>query len=294
MMPQFAMLGSLVVDIHAMLSKVYYMALPVAILVAVVIGYFKSGGADHIDTMKRAFIATLLLISFPEISSLIVHLCDGLAAKIDDMSGLETFLRMVKEKSDTYSGGKNVLLLQFNDLLVAILGFLSFLVVYVARYITIALYYFYWVFLSILSPIMILLYIFPSTAHITKNLYKNLIEVAFWKVAWAILSAMLTTLSLGNIYQTEDGHMMLIVLNFIVAIAMIFTPLLVKSLVGEGATAMSGAMAGAATAAIIKVPMRLNQAKMVAKEIAAAPGNIKAVYNHHTTKLTNKIKEVRQ
>jgi hypothetical protein len=256
MMPEFAILGSLVIDIHSMLSKIYYMALPIAILMAVVIGYFKSGGGDHIDTLKRAFVATILLVSFPEISSLIVHVCDGLAAKIDDMSGLETFMRMVKEKSSSYTTAKNVLLLQFNDLLVAILSFLSFLIVYIARYITIAMYYFYWVFLSILSPIMILLYIFPSTAHITRNLFKNLIEVAFWKVCWAILSAMLTTLSLGKFYQAEGGHVMLIVLNFVIAIAMILTPLLVKSLVEGGASATAGVFGSAASAAMMATPAK--------------------------------------
>ncbi len=276
-MPQFEVLGTLVTDIHGMLTRMYFLALPVAILVAVIVGYFKSGGGDHVDTLRRSFVATILLISFPEISTFIVNICDGVALKIDDMSGLDAFLKMVQEKSESYSIGKEVLLLQFNDLIVAILSFLSFLLVYIARYITIAMYYFYWVFLSILSPIMILLYVFPSTAHITKNLFKNLIEVASWKIVWAILSAMLTTLSLGNIYSTEGSYITLIVLNFVIAIAMIFTPLLVKSIIGEGATAATQAIGGAAVSAMVRLPTRISGVTYGAKSAAS---NVKTYTVH--------------
>ncbi len=285
MMPQFEVLGTLVRDINGMLSQMYFMALPVVVVLAVVIGYFKSGGADHVDTLRRTFIATILLISFPEISSWIVKICDGVALKIDDMSGLDTFLRMVQEKSASYSVSKSVLLLQFNDLFIAILSFLSFLIVCGARYITIAMYYFYWVFLSALSPILILLYIFPSTAHVTKNLFKSLIEVASWKIAWALLSAMLTTLSLGNIYQTEGSYITLIILNFVVAIAMILTPLLVKSIIGDGAAAATQAIGGAAVNAMVRLPGRTISVARGTKEFTS---NVKTYAVHKIQNIKNK------
>lgn len=300
MMPQFEVLGSLVVDIHGMLAKMYFVALPVAVLLAVVIGYFKSGGADHVDTLKRTFVATILLVSFPEISSWIVSICDGIALKIDDMSGLETFMRMVQEKSESYSIGKNVLLLQFNDLFIAVISFLSFLIVYGAKYLIVAMYYFYWVFLSVLSPILIIFYIFPSTSHITKNLFRSLIEVASWKIAWAVLSAMLSTLSLGNIYATEGSYVTLIILNFIVAVAMLLTPLLVKAIVGEGASAATTAIGGTAVAAIVRMPVRLGQAQRAASSAVNTAKSARATFNnYHDQKFVQNLqknitKEVRK
>lgn len=256
MLPQFEVLGTLVRDLHQMLVGVYYMALPVAILFAVVMGYLQSGGADYVDTLKRVFVATLLLIAFPDISQAIIGVCDGIAHRIDDMSGLETVMRMAQEKSDSYSTAKNVLLLKFNDLVIAILSFLSFLILYISRYLTIAMYYFFWVLLSVVSPIMILFYIFPKTSYMTGNLFKGLIEVASWKIIWAILSAMLTSLSFGNIYQTEGHYATLIVLNFVIALAMLMTPMIVKSIVGEGAQALAGTLGAASVASIAAIPAR--------------------------------------
>ena len=268
MLPQFEILGTLVRDLHQMLVGVYYMALPVAILLAVVMGYMQSGGADYVDTIKRVFVATILLIAFPDISQAIIGVCDGIAHRIDDMSGLETVMRMAQEKSESYSTAKNVLLLKFNDLVIAVLSFLSFMILYISRYLTIAMYYFFWVLLSVVSPIMILFYIFPKTSYMTGNLFKGLIEVASWKIIWSILSAMLTSLSFGNIYQTEGHYVTLIVLNFMIALAMLMTPMIVKSIVGEGAQAMAGMLGAASVASMAAIPARA--AAVAAKTKAAS------------------------
>jgi hypothetical protein len=183
------------------------------------------------------------------------------------MSGLETVMRMAGEKLDSYTFSKNVLLLQFDDLFVAVLSFLSFMVLYVARYITVALYYFYWVLLSILSPLMILCYIFPSTAGITKNLYRGLIEVACWKILWAVMSAMLTALSFGDIYRTEGSYLTLIVLNFVIAIGLLSTPLLMKSLIGDGIQGTATMLGSAAAGAMLAAPVKIAAAKVTAFQV---------------------------
>ena len=256
MIPEFAVLGQLIQDLHGSITQLYYMALPVAILFAIVIGFLKSGSPDYIDTLKRVVVACILLVAFPEISNAIVGICDGIAQRIDDMSGLDTFLKLAQQKSQSYSQASNVLLLKFNDLIIAILSFASFMLIYIARYLNIAMYYFFWVFLSVLSPIMILLYIFPKTSYITTNLFKGLIQVASWKIAWALLSAMLKSLSLGNIYQTEGSYVTLIILNFVIAIAMILTPMIVKSTIGEGTQAMAETLGAGAVASAVALPAK--------------------------------------
>jgi hypothetical protein len=288
MIPELAVLGSLVRDLHSAMSQIYYMALPVAILLAVVMGYLSSGGANYIDTIKRVFVATILLIAFPDISNAIISVCDGIALRIDDMSGLDTFMRMVQEKSASYSHSKNVLLLSFDDLIIAALSFCSFALIYISRYLTIAMYYFFWVLLSAISPILILFYIFPKTAHITGNLFKSLIHVASWKICWAILSAMLRSLSFGNIYATEGYYITLILLNFVIAIAMLLTPMIVKSIVGEGAHAMAETLGTGAVAAMVALPGRI--AYMKAKAVQASQSVSRPIMQRYQSYQTNKNK----
>ena len=256
MMPQFELLGSVIRDIHQMFVGFYYMALPVCIILSVVLSQFNAAEVNHIETLKRAVISALLLVSFPEISNAIIGICDGIALKIDDMSGLETVMRMAQEKSSSYAGASNVLLLKFNDLIIAILSYLSYLILYISRYLTIAMYYFFWILLSALAPLMILCYVFPQTAYVTKNLFKGLIEVASWKIIWAILSAMLAALAHGNMYATEGSYLALIVLNFVISIAMLMTPLVMKSIVGEGAQALAGTLGAASIASMAAIPAR--------------------------------------
>jgi hypothetical protein len=280
-MMEFQALGSLVRDMHASIVHIYYMALPVAILLAVAFGYFRSGAPDYVDTLKRAFVATILLVGFPEISNAIIGVCDGIAQRIDDMSGLDTFIRMAQEKSESYAVAKNVLLLKFNDLFIAVLSFGSFILVYLARYLTIAMYYFFWVFLSAISPLMILFYIFPQTAFITGNLFRGLIQVASWKIVWALLSAMLRALAFGNIYQTEGSYITLIVLNFIIALAMLLTPAIVKSTVGEGTHAMAQSLGAGTVAVMMALPARalLIKTKVVSEATTASRAFVQTYRN---------------
>jgi len=267
MIPNMDALGSLVRNMHDGLSHLFYLMMPVAILLSVIIAYLRSGTADFPDTLKRCLVAAILLISFPEVSNMILDVGDGLAHKIDNMSGLDTFMRMAQEKSRSYATAKNVLLLKFDDLFIAVLSFCSFLLLYVSRYITIALYYFYWVLLSIASPPMILCYIFPSTAKITGNLYRGLVEVALWKVLWSIISAMLTSLSFGNLYKTDGSYVTLIVMNFVIAIALLFTPAIMRSLIGSGVTSTANTIGVSAAVAALTMPTKLATAKMMTSQV---------------------------
>jgi len=255
-MPNFDVLGEMIRNIHAVLSQLFFVAMPLGIIISVIVGYFKAGTPDYVDILRRALIASLLLTSFPEVSNLILKICDGVAAKIDTQSGIDQILRLAQEKSQNYSTTGSALLLKFDDLIIAILSFLSFLILYIARYLTIALYYFFWTLLSVLSPILIFLYLFPATESVTKNLYRGLIEVASWKIIWSIQSAMLISLSLGNIYKTEGHYLTLIVLNFVIAIGMIFTPMIVKSISGEGAQGAAFTIGASAMAVMGALPAK--------------------------------------
>lgn len=257
-MPDFNLMGSLMRDLHQEFVRIYYLMLPVFFCLSVVVTWVRSSGSgiDFIEVLKRAVISTLLLAAFPEISQAIIYVADGIADRIDHLNSLDMAIRMAEEKSQNYSGSVASLLLQFNDLVVAVLSFLSFLVLYIARYITIAMYHFFWLFYMVSAPLLLLFNLFPATGNITANLFRGMIEVACWKIVWAILGAMLVSLSFGDAYKAEGAYVTIIVMNFVIAIAMLATPLLVKSIASQGAQAMSSSLGQTAFAAMAAVPTK--------------------------------------
>lgn len=257
-MPQFELLGSLARDLHQEFVNMYYLLLPVFFSLAVIVAWFRSptGSPEFLDIIKRAIIATILLAAFPDISKAILFIADGIVEKIDKLNTLDTLIRMAQEKSEGYSVSVSSMILQFNDLIIATLSFLSYLVLYIARYLTIAMYHFFWIFFMISAPILLLFNLFEGTQQVTKNLFKGMIEVACWKIVWAILGAMLAALSFGDAYKTEGSYIVLIVMNFIIALAMLMTPMMVKSLVGGGLQGMSSSLGAASVAAMAAAPAR--------------------------------------
>jgi hypothetical protein len=173
-------------------------------------------------------------------------------------------------------------LLQFNDLLIATLSFLSYLILYIARYLMIAMYHFFWAFFIVSAPLLLLFNLFSGTSQITVNLFKGMIEVASWKIVWAILGAMLTALSFGNAYQTEGNYLTLIVMNFVIAIAMLLTPMIVRSLLGPGLQSMSSVIGPVAVAAMGAAPAKAAKGASIGRQALNNPGE---AFKEHVLKI---------
>ena len=266
-MESFALLGELATRLHKEFREVFYLCLPVFFALSLVINWFKSpqGSPDFLESFKRAIIATLLLVGFREITDTILALSNGLAGKISDMSGLDAVMAMAAKKAEGYTLSVTSVIVGINDLLIAVLAFLSYLLLYVARYLMVALYHFSWVFLLLISPIVLLFHLFSP--KITLNLFRSLIEVASWNIVWAVLSAMLTALPFGNAYMADGNYLTVIILNVIIALAMIGTPLIVRSLIGSGLAAMAGSLGPAAVTTIVMAPAKAASMANVAREV---------------------------
>lgn len=266
-MDSFLLLGELATRLHKEFREVFYLCLPVFFALSLVINFFKSpqGSPDFLESFKRAIIATLLLVGFQEITDTILALSNGLAAKISDMSGLDAVMAMAGKKAEGYTLSVTSVLLGINDLLIAILSFLSYLLLYVARYLMVAIYHFSWVFLLLISPIVLLFHLFSP--KITLNLFRSLIEVASWNIVWAVLSAMLTALPFGNAYMADGNYLTVIVLNIVIALAMLGTPLIVRSLVGSGLSAMTGAMGPAVVTTAMVLPAKAQALASVGRAV---------------------------
>jgi len=269
MADNFSLFGSVVLQLHEELVKYFYLFLPVFFCLALVIEWFKNplGSPDFLSIIKRAVIATLLIVGFQEISDTILDLANGLADKISDLSGIDNFVKMASDKASTYTMSLTSVILGVNDLMIAILSFASYVILFIARYLMVALYHFMWSALVILSPILILFSLFRGTLGIPINLFRSLIEVASYKIVWAVLSAMLTALAFGNEYAADGNYLTVILLNIIIALAMLATPLVVKSLIGSGLSAMSETLAAGAVMTLVSAPAKAASAMKVGREV---------------------------
>lgn len=268
-MENFSLLGSLAAHLHQEFVRMYYLFLPVFFALAIAVDWFRNpaGSPDFLDSLKRAFIATLLVAGFQEISEAILAITSGVADKISDMNDFDAILKMAGEKCRTYTLSTTSLILGFNDMVVALLSFCSYVILYIARYIMVALYHFMWIFLSITSPLLMLFTLFKGTQSITINLFKSMIEVASWKIVWAVMGAMMTALSFGNAYAADGNYLTVILLNFVIAVAMLGTPMIVKSLVGGGLSSVSESLAMGAVVAMVSAPTKAASAISMGREV---------------------------
>lgn len=243
-MPDFNQLSPLMQQLHGEFVKIYFLMLPPFFALAVCLQWFKSpsGSVDFLDILRRAIVSTLLLIAFPEISQAIASVADGIAEKIDRADSLQMILDQASQKIDTYTFSAKDVLLMFDDLFISILTFVSYWFLLFARYLNVVMYNFFWIFLLIVSPLLLLFNLFQGASHITVNLFRSMMEVASWKIVWAILGAMLTSLSFGNMYTIEGSYITLTLMNFVIALAMIFTPVVVRALVGTGMQQAAGVL----------------------------------------------------
>lgn len=283
-MNDFSILEPLALRLHQEFVNIFYLLLPVFFMLALVVDWFRNpaGSADFLITLKRAFIATLLLVVFQEISQAILAITSGIADKIDNLNNLDNIIKMAGDKAKSYTLSTTSLLLGFNDLIIAILTFLSYIVLYVARYLIVALYHFMWLFLSITAPLLLLFQLFKGTSQIPMNLFKSMIEVASYKIVWSIMSAMMTALAFGNAYAVDGNYLTVILLNFIIAIAMLGTPLIVKALVGGGLTAAAESLGMGAVVAIAAAPARAATVMNTGRDVLSNTAGFAA---HHANKI---------
>jgi hypothetical protein len=288
-MENFALLGSLAARLHAEFRGMFYILLPIFFGVALVLTWFRSaaqGPPDFVDVLKRAIVATLLLVGFQEITDTILTISNGISSKISDMSGIDTIIQMAGDKAKSYTVSVMTPVLAFNDLMVSVLSYCSFLILYVVRYVMVALYHFSWVFLVILSPFMLLFHLFSS--KMTLTLFKSLMEIASWQIVWSVLAAILKALPFGNAYATDGNYLTVILINFLVGLCMFGTPFVVHALVGNGFSAVATSLSPAVIAAMAVSPRKSGTLLRGGREMISDTARYTAYQSQRLTGQTNR------
>ena len=247
-MSDFSWLADDARNIHNFFHSIFYLLVTLFLLIGVFLEYFKFalGGLPSFGILVgRAFIAAIMLFSFKDFLDALAMVTDSISGYISDFNEFKRVLSKMGEKLEELTWSWT----SAKRMVIVTISFLTFFILYVSVYLTDALYFYSWTLLYIFSPILIALYVLPSTASATKALYRCLFIVASWKIVWSVLAALLWTSALLDLEKIsgEISFLTVILLNLMLAASLLLTPLVVKALMGAGVSTL--APIGAATVA---------------------------------------------
>ena len=241
-------------QVHDIFYNLFYGLVTVFLCLGIFLEYFKwpLGGIPAFPVLVgRVLVATLLLHSYSEVSNTLADAVDALSNQLGDLNQLNVVVGKMGDKLGQFS----LSWLSVKDTIVQVISFVTFFLLYIAVHGVQAFMLYTWTLLYVFSPLLIALYVLPSTAGATKALYRSLIEVSCWKIVLSVLATLLWSFALSNINQPDQNvpFATVIFLNLILAGSMLLTPMVVHALAGSGfatlAQTAGGIVAGATMAA---------------------------------------------
>lgn len=238
-------------ELNANIRELYWILLVPFTVFVIILEFFKfpEGNPNVGDILKRVFVSVILLISFDQCINAIAMVGDGVTEKIQ---GISQLWDLMKHLENNYKDSE-VSWLKFREAVIFILNLLSYIIAYVGVFVANVLVHFVWSVLYVCSPLMILMYVSKSTAFVTSNLYKGLINVVVWKILWSILGVMLLKLATSPAVDNWDNFLTTILVNLCIGLSMLFIPFTTKSLISDGMASAASALAAAPTYATGKV-----------------------------------------
>jgi hypothetical protein len=243
-------------QIHALFSGIFYSSVLTLILLGVVLNYFKMPMGqvpEFFSLVGRAVIAAFLLVALPEIMNALADITDSVSKDVGQLNNFKLVLGRLGEKIGTLTWSW----VSVKDSVLLIISYLTFFLLYVSVYMADTLFLFTWTLLYIFSPILIAAFVLPSTAQATKGLFQALIEVSCWKVTWSVLAALLWSFALSEINKPgyEVDFLTAILLNILLAFSVLVAPLVVGKLLRGGVHTAASALGGAILGAAALTPM---------------------------------------
>jgi len=279
----FEFLKGVGTELRGELIEVYWVLLVPFVVFLLVLELIKSESPNVKELVRRIVISVLLLMTFDWAIDAIATIGDAVTERIDGLNKLSEVMSNLAPNVNPNSS-----MFSLRDTAMYIFSLAAYIIAYVGFFTATALTHFIWTILYICSPIMILMYVSPKTAHITTSLYKGLMQVVVWKVLYSILGVLLLKLALQSELNAEttglEDYLLALVVNLCIGVSMLFIPVATKSLIGDGLNslattlAMAPALAAAGTA-------KLAATKLGAKTLA----NAKDLTSLATKPLSNPI-----
>ncbi len=226
--------------IHAIFESYFYILITLLLVIGVVFEYFKlplgvSAGVSQL--VGRAFIAALLLHAYPEITNAMADVTDAIASRLGELNQFKLVLDRMGDRLADLSWSW----VSFKDTVILVISFLTFFLLYFSIHIADAFYIYAWTLLYVFSPLLIVLFVLPGTASATTALFRSLLEVASWKIVWAVIATLLWSSALSDLNSagTQISFLSAISFNIILAGSLLLTPFVVHALAGSGISAMT-------------------------------------------------------
>jgi hypothetical protein len=242
--------------LHGIFQGAFFSLVTVLLLLAIVLDYFRIplGGAPGFSTLvARCLIATMLLIAMPEIMNAVANITDAIAHEVGNLNNFKLVLSRMGDKLKTLSWSWT----SIKDMVTLMISFLSFFILYITVYFADAAFLYSWTLIYVFSPIILALFVLPVTSGATSAMFRSMIEVSLWKIVWASMAALLWSTALSDINKPEYhiDFLTAIVVNLMLALSVLLTPLLVRSLFGAGVSGAASAIQGMAMAGAALTPM---------------------------------------
>lgn len=243
-------------EIHIVFHSWFYILITIFLLLGIVIEFFKLplGGVPSSGVLVgRAIVASILMYAYPEITNTLADLIDAVCSKLGDLNNFNLVLSKMGDNLNKLTWSW----ISFKDSIVGILSYLSFFLLYISVYAIQAFMIFSWSLLYVFSPLLISLFVLPATATATKVLFRSLIEVSMWKVAWSVLATLLWSFALSEINEgkQEINFLTAIFLNLILAGSLLLTPMVVSALSSQGISSLASQAGGIVAGATMGAPM---------------------------------------
>jgi len=260
--------------LHAIFSNMFFVLVTTFLVVSVVLEFFKVplGGASQFpQIVARVFIASMLLVSIPEIMNALATVTDAMTKEIGQFLEFKHVLERLSEKFGEMSWSW----VSIKDSVIILISYLSFFLFYISIYLADAFFLYSWMLIYVFSPLLIAFYVFPMTANATTMLFKSIIEVCAWKIVWCVMSALLWSMALSDINNPEHGinFLTVIILNLMLAFSVIMTPKITSSFLGGGVSSVASSVGGQVFSGLVLSPATaLIKSKLMAEGFKRALG----------------------
>lgn len=238
--------------LHDVFNSLFYAIAGLMLAIGIVTEYFKApiGGVPAFgQLLGRTLVATILLVSYPEIANAIADVANSLASKLGDLNQYKEVLDKAGASLEKVSWSWG----SVGDAFVFVISYLAFFILHVTVYFFDAAIIYAWMLLYIFSPLLIVLFIHPVTAPATGGLFRSLFEVSAWKIVWSVLGTLLWSSAVHNFDPQSDNQNFVTQLTFtiILSLSVLCTPIVVRSLLTKGVASLSGTLTGAAGTALV-------------------------------------------
>jgi hypothetical protein len=232
--------------LHNFFVSIFYIVATILLLIGVLIEYFKmpiGGSLGFAQLVGRTLIASVLLAAYPEISNSVATVADAIAAKIGDLNSFHNLLESAGAALKQHSWSWT----SIGDTLLSVVSYLAYFILHMTVFFFDAAIVYCLVLLYIFSPLIIAFYILPQTASLTSGLFRTLFEIATWKIVWSVLGTLLWSTALNNFKNAGQGNFItLLALTLMLALSIVLTPLVVKSLISGALSGIASQTAGMA------------------------------------------------